>query len=126
MHLDEPVVVWCRPVDDDKEKVVVLVKFGALVELLRVFDRERMKLEDIAEDLEVILAWLIEVEPKEVAAGVQSLDGLTIEVDLAAAVILDDVRDRGAGARGRYAAIRMLRRFVGRGRTVARRRGVLH
>jgi hypothetical protein len=126
MHLDEPVVVWCRPVDDDKEKVVVLVKFGALVELLRVFDRERMKLEDIAEDLEVILAWLIEVEPKEVAAGVQSLDGLTIEVDLAAAVILDDVGDRGAGARGRYAAIRTLRRFVGRGRTVARRRGVLH
>jgi tricorn protease-like protein len=126
MHLDEPVVVWCRPVDDDKEKVVVLVKFGALVELLRVFDRERMKLEDIAEDLEVILAWLIEVEPKEVAAGVQSLDCLTIEVDLAAAVILDDVRDRGAGARGRYAAIRTLRRFVGRGRTVARRRGVLH
>ena len=126
MHLDEPVVVWCRPVDDDKEKVVVLVKFGALVELLRVFDRERMKLEDIAEDLEVILAWLIEVEPKEVAAGVQSLDCLTIEVDLAAAVILDDARDRGAGARGRYAAIRTLRRFVGRGRTVARRRGVLH
>jgi hypothetical protein len=68
---------------------------------------------------------LIEVEPKEVAAGVQSLDCLTIEVDLAAAVILDDVRDRGAGARGRY-AIRTLRRFVGRGRTVARRRGVLH
>jgi hypothetical protein len=43
-------------------------------------------------------------ETVEVAAGVQSLDGLTTEVDLAAAVILDDVGDRGAGARGRYAA----------------------
>jgi len=38
MHLDEPVVVWCSAVDDDKEEVVVLVNLGALVELLRVFD----------------------------------------------------------------------------------------
>jgi hypothetical protein len=69
MHLDEPVVVWCSAIDDHKDEVVVLVELGALVELLRVFDRERMKLEHIAEDLEVLLARLIEVEPKEVAAA---------------------------------------------------------
>jgi hypothetical protein len=85
-----------------------------------------VKLEYIAEDLEVLLARLTEVKPEEVVAGVQSLDGLTIEVDLAAAVILDDIADRGANALGCYGAMRTVRRFAGHGRTVARRRGVFH
>jgi len=83
-----------------------------------------MKLEYVAEDLEVLLARLIEVEPEEVAAGVQSLDRLTIKGDLAAAAILDDVADRRAGAL-RLTGARPRRRNVGRSRAV-RRRAVLH
>jgi hypothetical protein len=64
VHLDESVVVWCRAIDDDEDEVVVFVELGSLIELLRVFDCERVKLERIAEDLKVRFARSIEVEPK--------------------------------------------------------------
>ena len=50
MHLDQPVVVGRGAVDDDEDEVVVFVELGALVEVLRVLDGERMELEDVAED----------------------------------------------------------------------------
>ena len=53
MHLDEPVVVGRGAVDDEEDEVVVVVDLGALPEVLGVLDRERMELEDVAEDLEV-------------------------------------------------------------------------
>ena len=126
MHLNEPVVVWCSAIDDDKNEVVVVVELGPLVEVLGVFDRERVKLEHIAEDLKVPLARLIEVEPKKVAAREQPLDRVTIEVDLAAALIVDDVTDRGARPIRCSAGISSQPSVAGRTRTLARRRAVFH
>ena len=122
MHLDEPVVVGCSAVDHEEQEVVVVVELGPLVEILGVFDRERMKLEHIAEDLKVLPGRLVEVEPEKAAAGEQPLGVFTIEVDLAAALILDDVANRGAGA------IRdnSRPRFDARGRVIARWRVVSH
>jgi hypothetical protein len=91
MHLDQPVVVWRRAIDNEEDEVVVLVELRPLAELLRVLDRERMKFEDIAKDLKVRLARLIEVEPKEAVIREQLLDGVDIEADLATALIIDDV-----------------------------------
>jgi hypothetical protein len=65
MHFDESVVVRCGAIDDDEDEVVVLVELGSLIELLRVFDCERVKLERIAEDLKVRFARSIEVEPEK-------------------------------------------------------------
>ena len=98
---------------------------GPLVEVLGVFDRERVKLEHISEDLKVLLGRLIEVEPKKAAAGEQPLDRVTVEVDLAAALIVDDVTDRGARAVRRYAGTSPPR-FAGRGRTFASRQAAFH
>src|SRR5438270_10620757 len=53
MHLDQPVVVGAGAVDDDKDEVVIAIDFRSLVELLRVFERKRMELEDLAQDVEV-------------------------------------------------------------------------
>src|SRR5947208_10687555 len=126
MHLDEPVVVRCSAIHDHKDEVVVLVELGPLVELFRVLDRKRMKLEHITEDLKVPLARLIEVEPKKVAAREQPLDRVTTEVDLAAALIVDDVTDRGARAIRSYLGTAPPPRLAGRGRTVASRQAVFH
>jgi hypothetical protein len=68
MHLDKPVVVGRSAVNDEEEKVVVVVDLGALVKVLRVLDRERMEPEDVAQDIEVALRRPVEVEPEEVAA----------------------------------------------------------
>jgi hypothetical protein len=92
-----PVVVWCGAIDDE-DKVAVVVELGPLVEVLGVFDRERMKLEHVAEDLNVPLARLIEVEPEKVAAREQLRDLVTIEADLVAAFTVSDVTGRGARA----------------------------
>ena len=102
MHLDKPVVVRRRAIDDDEDEVVVLVELRPLAELLRVLDRERMELEDIAKDLKVRLARSIEVEPEKATVREQALDGVDIEADLAAAVIVDDVTDRGPRVIGSY------------------------
>ena len=65
--------------------------------MLGVLDRERVELEDVAQDREVVVAGLVEVEPEEAAVGEQLLHGLAAEVDVAAAVVLDDVADRRPG-----------------------------
>ena len=53
MHLDEPVLLRRGAIDDEEDKVVVVVDLRALAEVLRVLDRERMKSEGVAEDVEV-------------------------------------------------------------------------
>jgi hypothetical protein len=67
VQLDDPVVVRCSAIVDDEDEVVVIVELGPLVEVLGVLDRERMEFEHIAEDLKVLVARLIEVEPEEAA-----------------------------------------------------------
>ena len=64
---------------------------GALVELLRVLDRERVEPEDVAQDLEVVLARALEVEPEEAAAREELRHPLAGELDFAAVSLLDDV-----------------------------------
>ena len=86
MHLDQAVVVRRGAVDDDEDEVVVVVDLRALAEVLGVLDRERVELEDVAEDLEVARVGLVEVEPEEAAVGEQLLDRLAAELDLAAAL----------------------------------------
>jgi hypothetical protein len=65
VNFDETVVVWCGAIDDDEHEVVVFIELGSLVALLRVFDCERMKLEQHRGDLKVRVAWSIEVEPEK-------------------------------------------------------------
>src|SRR5262249_38714853 len=86
VHLDEPVLVGCRAVDDDEDEVVVLVDLGPLAKALRVLDGEWVELEDVAQDLEVARLRLREIEPEELAAGKELLDLAAFEMHLAAAV----------------------------------------
>jgi hypothetical protein len=68
MHLDQPVAVVSRPVDDDEDEVVVTLELCPLIGVLGVLDGKRMKLEDLAQDLEIARIRLIEVEPEETTA----------------------------------------------------------
>jgi len=52
MHLDQPVPVVSRPVNDDEDEVVVPLDLRPLIEVLRVLDGKRMKLENLTQDLE--------------------------------------------------------------------------
>ena len=65
MHLDEAVLVGDGAVDDEEDVVAVVVDLRALAEVLGVLDRERVELEDVAEDLEVLRVGLVEIEPEE-------------------------------------------------------------
>ena len=67
MHLDQTVLVGCGAVDDEEDIVAVVVELGSLTEVLRILDRERMELEDISQDLEVVRLGLMKVEPEEAA-----------------------------------------------------------
>ena len=81
VHLDEAVVVGDGAVDDDEDEVVIFVEFGALAELFRVLDGERVELEDVAEDRVVGLVWLVDVDPEERVSSEKFVDVLTIEVE---------------------------------------------
>jgi hypothetical protein len=52
-----------------------------LIELLRILDGEGMKLEDVAENREVIFGRVVKIEPEEVSGCEQALDRLAVEVD---------------------------------------------
>ena len=91
MHLDQPVVVGAGAVDDDEDEVVIAVDFGSLVKLLRVLDGERVELEDVPEDLEIVCSRLVEVEPEELVAGQELPDLIPVEVDLAAPLVVEDM-----------------------------------
>lgn len=54
VDLDEPVFVGGRAVEDEEGEVVVAVDLGPLAELLRVLDRQRMEVEDVAQNPEVV------------------------------------------------------------------------
>ena len=95
VHLDEPVLVGRGAVEDEESEVVIAVDLGALPEMLRILDRERMELEDVPENLEVRSVGLVEVEPEEAAFGKELADLLGAELDRAASPVVDDV----AGAR---------------------------
>ena len=77
--------------NDDEDEVVVAVDFRSLVELLRVFGRERMELEDLAQDVEVVSSRVAEIEPEEAAASEQALACLAVEGDDFAALIVGDL-----------------------------------
>ena len=91
MHLDQPIVVGTGAVDDDEDEVVIAIDFRSLVELLRVFERKRMELEDLAQDVEVASRRVAKVEPEEAAACKQALDRLPVEGDDPAALIVNDL-----------------------------------
>ncbi len=80
MHLDQSVIVGLRAVDDDEHEVVVGVDLRALVELLGIFDSERMELEDVAQDIEVFLTRPAEVEPEEGVAFKKAFDCRAVEL----------------------------------------------
>ena len=97
VDLDEPVVVRDGAVDDEEDEVVVVVDLRPLAELLGVLDRERVELEDVAQDLEVAGLRFVEVEPEELAAREQPLDRLAAELHPAAARLVDHMAEGGAG-----------------------------
>ena len=90
VHLDEPVGVRDGAVDDDEDEVVVVVELGTLAELLGVLDRERVELEDLAQDREVVLIGPVDIDPEERAPGEQPLDVLATEAHLLAAAVVND------------------------------------
>jgi hypothetical protein len=57
------------------------VEFRSPVELLRVFECERMEPEDLAQEVEVVCSQVAKVEPEEAAACEQALDRLAVEGD---------------------------------------------
>jgi hypothetical protein len=101
VHLDEPVLVGRRAVDDDEDEVVVLVQLRALAEVLRVFDRERVEPEFLTQELEVADVGVVQVEPEEVRRREQLPDRLVVEVQLARAVVLEDSAGLGRSGRAR-------------------------
>lgn len=68
--------------------------------MLGVLDRERMELEDVTEDLEVVAVGLVEIKPEKTPAREQPLDPLVAEVDFAAAFVMNDMANRWARALG--------------------------
>ena len=101
VHLDQPVLVGDGAVDDEEDEVVVVVDLRALVEMLRVFDRQGVEPEDVPQDLEVVRPGPVEIEPEEAAAREQLRDRLTVEVDSPIAAFVTHVADRRDQARGR-------------------------
>src|SRR5262249_49366705 len=101
VHLDQAVLVLDGPVDDDEDEVVGFVDLRPLSERLGVLDRERVEAEGVPEDLEVGGFRLVEIEPEELARAEQLLDVLTVEVQLARAVLLEDAAGLGRSRRAR-------------------------
>jgi hypothetical protein len=55
VHLDQPVLIGDGAVDDQEDKVVVVIELRTLAEVLRILKGERMELKDIAQYGEVLL-----------------------------------------------------------------------
>src|SRR5581483_12465670 len=95
-----------------------------------VLDRQRMQLEDLAQDLEVRCCRLGEIEPEEAAACKQLRGRLAAELHFSATPVVADLADRRACprqrsptpvrwcARGRRFA-RLTRRVLSQGRKQA-------
>jgi hypothetical protein len=65
VHLDEQVLVRDMPVEDDEGEGVVGLELGPLAEVERVLDGERVQVQHVAEQLQVLLARPLDVEPEE-------------------------------------------------------------
>jgi hypothetical protein len=91
VHLDEPVRVRRRPVHDHEDEVVVVVDLGALMELLRGVQRQRVEPERFREDRVVGGAWPVQVEPEEAASREQPFGRLLRQREVLGAVLLDGV-----------------------------------
>jgi hypothetical protein len=107
MHLHKAVFLVRSAVDDDEDKVVVLVELRSLRKLFGIFDCEWVKLEDVSQDLKVGVRRLVEIEPEEVATREQPLGSAAVEAELVASLTAGDVTNRRAlliwcygGARG--------------------------
>src|SRR5690348_214631 len=124
MHLDQPVAVGRSAVDDQEDEAVVVLDLRALLEMLRVLDREWMKPEGVAQDLEVVRPRPIEVEPEEVAVCEQVGDGLPVEVNLPVTAGLADVADRSGSSR-RERGEHLARQVLSHDETSARLRRLL-
>jgi hypothetical protein len=96
VDLDQTVLVRRGPVDHEEDVVAVLVELGPLPELLGVLDRERMELEDVPQDLEVVRVGLVEVEPEETTLREELLDRLATEMRQRG-VLADDHMARAVG-----------------------------
>ncbi len=71
VHLDEPVLIGrrSRSVEDEEDEVAVLLHLGALTELLRILERQRMEAKDLPQERHLTLVGLQEVEPEVLAGG---------------------------------------------------------
>ena len=94
MHLNKTVVVRGGSIRDEEDEIVVVVELGTLAKMLRVLDGERMKAEDVAQDLEVAATGSVEVEPEELPSREQGLDGVAAEMHLVIAGVVHDVANR--------------------------------
>lgn len=54
VHFDQLAVVGADAVDDEVKELVVLVELGALTEPLGILYRQRMEVEDVAQDRHVV------------------------------------------------------------------------
>jgi hypothetical protein len=56
-------------VDDDGDVVVELIEFGALVELLRVLDHQRVQPENVLQPVRLLVTDARQVQPERLLAG---------------------------------------------------------
>jgi hypothetical protein len=82
--------------------IVVVVDLCPLVEVLGVLDRQRMELEDVAQDLEISGLRPVEVKPEELSGREDALDRFPAEVDLALAGCVEDVALRRLSVAGQW------------------------
>jgi hypothetical protein len=96
MDLDQPVSVRRRAVDDEEDEVLVVIDLRPLVEVFRILDRERVKLEDVAQDLEIGDVRAVQIKPEELVGREQIVDRLPRKVDNRAAVLAEYMALGGA------------------------------
>ena len=102
VHFDQPVPVGRGTIGDDEDEIVVVVDLCPLVEVLGVLDRQRMELEDVAQDLEISGLRPVKVKPEELSGREEALDRFPAEVDLALAVFVEDVALRRLSVPGQW------------------------
>ena len=101
MHLDEPVLVGRGAVDDEEHVVVVVVDLRPLAEVLGVLDRERVELEDVAQDRRSRpRSGRSRSSQKKPPPASSFSTALAVEVDRTVAAVVDDVARPGAVALG--------------------------
>ena len=78
--------------EDDEQRVVVEgLELGPLPELARVLQRERVQLEDVAQQREIGLAGVLDIEPEEDPVPQARFDALRVDVGLDGSPGVDQV-----------------------------------